>query len=58
MLVQASDVPPRQTGIRKFASGKAMLITLCIAIGTIIGELIGIENGFERFGEWLKIKTG
>ena len=35
-----------------------MLVTLCIAIGTIIGELIGIENGFERFGEWLKIKTG
>lgn len=39
-------------------SGKAMLVTLCVAIGTIIGELIGIENGFERFGEWLKIKTG
>ena len=39
-------------------SGKAMLITVCIALGTIIGELIGIENGFERFGEWLKIKTG
>lgn len=39
-------------------SGNAMLVTLCVAIGTIIGELIGIENGFERFGEWLKIKTG
>lgn len=39
-------------------SGKAMLITVCIALGTIIGELIGIENGFERFGEWLKVKTG
>ena len=39
-------------------SGKAMLITICIALGTIIGELIGIENGFERFGEWLKIKSG
>lgn len=39
-------------------SGKSMLVTLCIAIGTIIGELIGIEKGFERFGEWLKKKTG
>ena len=39
-------------------SGKSMLITICIALGTIIGELIGIEKGFERFGEWLKIKTG
>lgn len=39
-------------------SGKAMLVVLCLAIGTIIGELIGIEKGFERFGEWLKAKTG
>lgn len=39
-------------------SGKAMLVVLCLAIGTIIGELIGIERGFERFGEWLKQKTG
>ena len=39
-------------------AGKSMLITICLALGTIIGELIGIEHGFERFGEWLKIKTG
>ncbi len=39
-------------------SGKSMLVVLCLAIGTIVGELIGIENGFEKFGEWLKKKTG
>ena len=39
-------------------SGKSMLVVLCMAFGTIIGEMIGIENGFERFGEWLKMKTG
>lgn len=39
-------------------SGKSMLVVLSLAIGTVIGELIGIENGFERFGEWLKEKTG
>ena len=39
-------------------SGKSMLIVLCLAVGTVIGEMIGIENGFERFGEWLKKKTG
>lgn len=39
-------------------SGKSMLVVLCIVAGTIIGELIRIEKGFERFGEWLKIKTG
>jgi uncharacterized protein len=40
------------------SSGKSMLVVLCLALGTIIGELIGIENGFESFGEWLKRKTG
>ena len=40
------------------SSGKAMLVVLCLSIGTIIGELIGIEKGFEYFGEWLKQKTG
>lgn len=39
-------------------SGKSMLVVLCLAIGTVCGELIGIERWFERFGEWLKQKTG
>lgn len=39
-------------------SGKSMLVVLCLALGTIIGELLGIEGGFERFGRWLKEKTG
>ena len=40
------------------SSGQTMLVTLCLAIGTLIGEIINIEDAFERFGEWLKIKTG
>ncbi len=39
-------------------SGKAMLVVLTLAIGTLIGEILKIERGFERFGEWLKVKTG
>lgn len=39
-------------------SGKAMLIVICLALGGLIGELINIEGGFERFGQWLKQKTG
>ena len=39
-------------------SGRSMLVVLCLALGTIIGEIIGIEKGFEHFGEWLKVKTG
>lgn len=42
----------------QLSSGKSMLVVLCLALGTVIGELLGIEAGFERFGEWLKRKTG
>lgn len=42
----------------KLISGQAMLVVLCLAFGTVIGELIGIESWFERFGDWLKIKSG
>ena len=42
----------------EISSTRSMLVVLCITIGTVIGELIGIEKGFERFGEWLKTKTG
>ncbi len=40
------------------SGGRSMLVVLCLAIGTVIGELIGIEAGFQKFGEWLKEKTG
>ena len=43
---------------KNLVSGKSMLVVLCLAIGTVIGELIGIEKWFERFGEWLKRKSG
>ena len=39
-------------------SGQAMLETICLALGTLVGEIINIEGQFERFGGWLKIKTG
>ncbi len=39
-------------------SGRSMLVALSLLLGTITGELIGIEKGFESFGEWLKVKTG
>ena len=39
-------------------SGRSMLIVLCLAIGAIIGELLGIENWFESFGVWLREKSG
>lgn len=39
-------------------SGGAMLIIGSLAIGALVGELLNIEGAFERFGEWLKIKSG
>lgn len=39
-------------------SGRSMLVALSLLLGTVTGELIGIEKGFESFGEWLKVKTG
>ena len=35
-----------------------MLLVGCLALGTLCGELINIESAFERFGDWLKRKTG
>ena len=39
-------------------SSGAMLMIGCLAIGAIIGEWLNIEGAFERFGQWLKIKSG
>lgn len=39
-------------------SGRSMLVVACIILGAFVGELINLERGFERFGEWLKVKTG
>lgn len=39
-------------------SGNSMLIIGCLAPGALIGEMINLEDRFERFGEWLKLKTG
>ncbi|MBR2938198.1 MAG: DUF554 domain-containing protein [Oscillospiraceae bacterium] len=35
-----------------------MLVVICLALGTLVGEILNIEAAFERFGDWLKKKTG
>lgn len=58
-VAAASSAAGTAAGITaSLASGRSMFIVLCLAIGTVIGELLRIEDGFERFGAWLKIKTG
>lgn len=39
-------------------SSQGMFIILCLVLGTLLGEILNLEKGFERFGEWLKQKTG
>ena len=39
-------------------SSGTIAIIISLAIGGLIGELIGIEKLFEKLGEWLKVKTG
>lgn len=39
-------------------SGKSMLIVACLTLGALVGEFFDLEEKFENFGEWLKIKTG
>ena len=38
--------------------GGAMLIIGCLATGGVLGELMDMEGAFERFGQWLKVKSG
>lgn len=42
----------------KVQSGGSLLIIGCLAIGAFVGELLDLEGLLERFGAWLKVKTG
>lgn len=35
-----------------------MMMTISLALGVLIGELLQIDRRIEQFGEWLKRKTG
>ncbi len=39
-------------------SGSSMMITISLALGALLGELLNLEDKFEVFGTWLKMKTG
>jgi len=42
----------------RIVSGGSMLVIGCLALGALAGELLNLEDKFERFGEWLKIRSG
>ena len=39
-------------------SGGTMMMIASFAIGSLLGEWINIEHYMNRFGEWLKVKSG
>ena len=39
-------------------SGGTMMMIASFAIGSLVGEGINIEHHMNRFGEWLKVKSG
>lgn len=40
------------------SSGRGVFIVVILLLGAIVGEIINIEGGFERFGVFLREKTG
>ena len=43
---------------RTLSAGGSMTIILSLVLGALIGEIIDIDGLFERFGGWLRHKTG
>ena len=41
-----------------FASKNILIVLGAILIGGILGELVGIDEGLKKVGEWLEEKTG
>lgn len=41
-----------------FPNGGSMLVVASLALGGLFGEILNIEYWFERFGEWLRNKSG
>lgn len=42
----------------RLSCGGTMMMVICFAVGTLIGEAVDLEMRMEQFGEWIKIKTG
>jgi hypothetical protein len=58
IAVQALGLSVVLIGLKMALSGKEPIVTIgCVLLGAITGELIKIEQGTERLGEWLKARA-
>ncbi len=42
----------------KISAEGTMMFIICITLGGVLGELLNIDGLLERFGQWLKTKSG
>ena len=49
---------PAADGTIALASGKTMMMVVCLAVGTVLGEALDLDARFEDLGVWLREKTG
>ncbi len=40
------------------SSSGTIMIVVCFAVGSLIGEAYNFEKRIEQFGEWIRAKTG
>ena len=45
-------------GTIALASGGTMMMVVCLAVGTVLGEALDLDARFEDLGVWLREKTG
>ena len=45
-------------GTIALASGGTMMMVVCLAVGTVVGETLDLDARFEDLGIWLREKTG
>lgn len=58
-LMQALGLSVILVGLQMALSGSEPLTAIgCLLLGALTGELLRIEQGVERLGNWLKRKTG
>ena len=60
LFIAVSGVMEKMLAVENgvITSSGSMLIVICLALGAIVGEMLNMEGAFERFGQWLKIKSG
>lgn len=58
IVMQALGLAVILIGLQMALSGKNLLTMIgCLLLGAITGEIVNIERGVERLGEWLKARA-